>query len=456
MTTRESDLNNCSRLLDYFPATELGEGDPTTGANVLAAMALTLSSLRRPGTAVQWDDSAPIPLQGGCVVTGSHSSSLVNDVIVSKLRQAQASVTAHNYDWHRFADTTSVIQPVSKESSVKPLIERLSKTDYDLEAQESGGHSLLINPPGFQPHWEIRNRPLFFSSISTPREIERFMPFANSGRLLAHVPINSAADVCAYSDHITRLLDGSNASLGIQYVCGEVISTDAFCHLAEAVQSGDPKTQWVLRMPWLVEQCSEDQFVVPDKMRANARRNLSARFAKAVDTALGKRLSVRDSRVELVRFKAPELQRHWIRFLKEFEPAWPGISGNMRHLFSSLCVGLMDLCNDQTLPADFVKSIQILVLAFARQLVRRMVCYRQSQLRDHHLNRLNHLAEWIQTILADGPKNIRTITRRKHKLRADVCREALEHLESNGTVVQVNDGWKLTKTPARIENHVTV
>lgn len=51
MTTPE-DGENSARLLHLFDAETLGDGNVDAGASVLEAMALTISNLQRPGSAV--------------------------------------------------------------------------------------------------------------------------------------------------------------------------------------------------------------------------------------------------------------------------------------------------------------------------------------------------------------------------------------------------------------------
>jgi hypothetical protein len=52
----------------------LGEGDATVGANLLAAMAITLGNLARPGSGIQTRDQRLIPVDCNLLASGARLS----------------------------------------------------------------------------------------------------------------------------------------------------------------------------------------------------------------------------------------------------------------------------------------------------------------------------------------------------------------------------------------------
>jgi len=103
--SKQQDLTNSpeavGRLLHRFGAVDLGEGNLTAGANVLAAMALAVAGLRRPGSSVVLTNGTTIGPRGACVVSGPLASELVAEKVFSPLRAKQTAVQYHNEHWRR-------------------------------------------------------------------------------------------------------------------------------------------------------------------------------------------------------------------------------------------------------------------------------------------------------------------------------------------------------------------
>ena len=88
-------LQIVSGLLHFFDALSLGEGDADAGANLLAAMALSISNVQRPGAAIHSASGSRFEVGCGMVVSGPDSSGLVSGQIVRPLRERQQALNGH-------------------------------------------------------------------------------------------------------------------------------------------------------------------------------------------------------------------------------------------------------------------------------------------------------------------------------------------------------------------------
>jgi hypothetical protein len=89
----ESD-QHLSDLLTTFDATGLGEGDPVAGLNLLAAMAVSLANLSRPGSGIMTKEGRLVPAGCNLLASGSLVTSLVLDGVVTPVSRCQANLLA--------------------------------------------------------------------------------------------------------------------------------------------------------------------------------------------------------------------------------------------------------------------------------------------------------------------------------------------------------------------------
>ena len=438
-------------LLHRFGAADLGEGNLTVGANVLAAMALVVEGLRRPGSRVELANGTTIEPRGGCLVSGGLASAMVVDKVLSPLRAKQAAFQYHHECWRRHMmkaarnpdKETDTSSPSRLDGT--PLLSELDKTDdgsgYGRFTRRAG----LLVQPAERMDFESRERPIFFATVAAPGDIDRLMPFGHAGRMLVHVPINDPSGFARFGGPIVRLLDGVHLGPGHLEASGDVISTDVHAILGGAVADGTAENSWPARLPWLVETCPEARFVPAADSNVRKIGCVNAMFESAVDRVLLARLAPAAGPGQRECQFSHHWQTIWIRLLRKLEPACPGIAGALRPLLVSLMAGLYEICKDPALPNRAAGSIDPLeVLAFAGLLARRMVAFRQRHLRDMREAERKRLIMWILTILSEGPRSVRDLTRRKHRLSADTCRDALQHLLTTGAVACDGRAWILT------------
>lgn len=94
MTSRKQ--KHLQTLLTTFDAAGLGEGegDPVAGTNLLAAMAITLANISRPGSGIESPGLGRIRAGASLLASGGFSSSLIADRVVTELTIRQNNLTA--------------------------------------------------------------------------------------------------------------------------------------------------------------------------------------------------------------------------------------------------------------------------------------------------------------------------------------------------------------------------
>jgi hypothetical protein len=173
--------------------------------------------------------------------------------------------------------------------------------------------------------------------------------------------------------------------------------------------------------------------------------SLDARYEAAMDRAWAHRLDHQTHKPTLQKCKFHKHQARWVAFLKTNEEKSPGITGTARNLLPTLVFGLSQMVDVRERPKGFAWNMHE-VEAFARFLVHRMVSARTVMLQTAEDATRKELGTRILFKLADGPKNVRQLTRRFHRLPAQQCRESLLDLQSRGKVIYERNRWALTDT----------
>ena len=86
--------NHLSALLTDYDVMGLGEGNRTAGANVLAAMAITLANISRTGSGIESPGLGRMRVGLSALVGGSLSSSLVTDNVITEAAIRQNILSA--------------------------------------------------------------------------------------------------------------------------------------------------------------------------------------------------------------------------------------------------------------------------------------------------------------------------------------------------------------------------
>jgi hypothetical protein len=89
-----TDHRHLHDLLHLFGAARLGEGDPVAGANLLAAMAVSIANISPPGSGLQAPDGETLHAGASLLVSGSHGTSLVAEKVLGDLGNRQNNLNS--------------------------------------------------------------------------------------------------------------------------------------------------------------------------------------------------------------------------------------------------------------------------------------------------------------------------------------------------------------------------
>ena len=402
MTTPE-DRENSARLLHLFDAETLGDGNVDAGAIVLAAMALTISDLQRPGSAVKSADGSETKLGCSMLVSGALSASLVTDLVLAPLKRNQDRLFAHVRHWEedkkrRWEQLVRKGREVENDPQ-NPLTPALSAMNRDpllsLDEHLAFSLKLLKNPPGAEFH-EVSRHPLVFGIAGGPDMLPRLMEPSHLGRPLVQVAFHDAADCGAYAKAANQLLNGCQLfQPEIRSVRGEMIVMDASNVLAEAVRGNVAGTHWLSRMLWLPDHAAGPAFESKANSADHAKLDqVGERFVRSMNGAWGMRTHAGEDKPEKFSCNFRAHQSGWVRFLVGLEPSFPGITGALRSLPASLLYGLQMIRQGIKETPEGVPNWYLdWVLSFARLLALRMVNARELILRDSQRARIEALAE---------------------------------------------------------------
>lgn len=452
--TKPSDLQRVGRLLEAFDASALGEGDLAAGANVLATMAISLANVQRPGTCLMTTDGAGLAVGTSLLVSGSHSSSLVGERVLSGLADRQNNLASHLREWCRSSEIEMAKSPNVRTFNPVEILEAGTSPallDLHKDARMSGLLDLklcdaLMYPPGGQGKRDLHNRPLVYVTAGKPAVLAKNLEHSHLGRAYVHLAIHDAAACSRFEECCTAVMDGSLAVGPLsETIRGSVIATDPFETLNEIVRTGGGKAaSWPTRTLWLTDSAAgpEPGEFTAAKTTVKLDR-IQARYNAAMDTAWVGRLDYQDTASKDEQCDWQLMQAKWITFLKSMEAELPGITGTARPLLATLVFGFRKLMRIAK-PAAGFEWFQADIAAFARWLVRRMANARAAMLHTEHLARLQRLgASMIHKLVGRAPMTVRELTRVFSRLSAGECHDVLFHLQAQGAVTCFNQKWCL-------------
>lgn len=463
-TQRETDRKSgqaLSELLTSFNATQLGEGDVNAGANLLAAMAVTLGNLARPGSGIKLPSGRHIPVGTHLLATGPLVSGLVVDEVVTPVGRCQDNLLAQlerllKDDATERDKTTPRNWVLSKgpqsnqgENALFQLMTRDSDLGPLMGSHEDEWMAVLSEPPA-QRLADLVRRPRVFIAANTKSCLEKLLPDAHLGEALVSIGLTRAADAANLGDLCPSVMDGlfPGGPSG-QLVRARMLVTDHGCVLRAVASAPDERQGWLARLVWLVEGSSGPEAPPPPENGDGLIKlsNLTGRFEEAVRTVIANRLNSHEPQPLIYTNDISQAQVRWMRFLRDMEESLPGISGTARSLFPSLTFGLLRLARTANRPKDFQFQIKG-VEAFVRFLIRRMAAARHEMLWSPEQARRRQLKERLVEKLADGPQAVDCLVRRFHKLRTGLCNELLIELKQDGEVLLADDQWTLAKPRA--------
>ena len=443
-----------NELLASFDTLQLGEGDPAAGANLLAAMAITLANLARPGSGILMPNGRL--LQVGCdlLASGSLATSLILDEVVTPVGRCQANLLAQlerllEDDAAESAKSTPrewKISRSTKASHGEQAMFRLATSHPDMPplfGSYADEWATVVGETPSQHLADLVRRSRFFISAATPGQLEKQIPGAHLSQALVALGFNRVADMTNFGKLCPYLMDG----LLPAGPCGEptrgrFLITDPHSLLREAVTAKGEKSAWLGRLIWLVDgNANSGSPALPTSDKHGDRLpNLTARFERATQLLLGNRLDSHEPRPVVYEYDFSKRQASWMAFLRGMENELPGICGAARNLFPTLVFGLNRLVSADQVPGGFKFSVTG-IAAFARHIIRRMATHRATALCSAEeawkLRYKRKILQRLETDLSDT----RNLYRRLH-IRAAPCRELLNELEAGG-LVKLSDGkWQ--------------
>jgi hypothetical protein len=452
MNDKES--QHLRQLLDVFDVVALGEGDEVAGTNLLAAMALALADLARPGSGIRTPDWRLIPAGCHVLASGSLASNMVLDEVVTPVGSCQNNLLsqlgrlleddkAEEKRKDRNLPRRWTLGDAASASPGENSLLRLMSGDPELEplvgSDDEEWAEVLGSPPSARLADLVR-RPRFFISAASPAMLARLLPGIHDGQALVAIGLNRASDVAKFGELCPALMGGMIPAGPVgESVRGKLLVTDPGGVLPFAAKADDDKTSWLARLIWLVDGNAGPE-PPPGEGEGGVVRisNVTSRFEEAVQRILASRLNTRQAQPVTYKVDFAKPQARWMRFLRDMEGSLPGIRGTARCLFASLVFGLRQLVGAAEAPGGF-KYYREGIEALARHLIRRMANHRAAILFSSEQARRLHQKRKILTKLEGGPRDERSLYR--SWIPADGLRELLAELADEGCVRRCGEEW---------------
>ena len=441
-------------LLAHFNATQLGEGDVNAGANLLAAMAVTLSNLARPGSGVMMTGGRLMPVGCNLLVSGPLVTDLVVDEVITPVGRCQSRLL-HQLMRLRKKDAAEVARNLPRRwalsdgpepSSGEHALFRLMTCKPDMPplvgTYEDEWASVVADDPSERLEDLVKN-PRAFIAATTPGQLEQQLPGAHRGQTLVALGLSRSGDAAKFGDLCPALMDGlvPGGPLG-ETIRGRLLVTARGRILHEAATASGDKTAWLARLVWLVEGRAGPELPTfpPHDGSIIQLSDMAARFEWAVQKLFGNRLNAHKPKPVIVDADISELHSSWMEFLHDIESSLPGITGTARTLLTSLVFGLHLLADAFEVSKDSKYQPEG-VEALARFLIGRMANYRAEMLFSADAAWRLGIKRKIVAKLADGRLDTRTIYRHLGMIAA-LCEDLLFELDREGVVMRHGRKWE--------------
>ena len=441
----EKDFNE---LLTTFDAMGLGQGDRVAGTNLLAAMASALANVSRTGSGIQSHGIGRLRAGASVLVTGSMSSSLVTDNVVTEVAICQNNLSAQvlRLMGDKLADAQKkglkVVEfpsgPKANPSENALFLLEQKDSPFTIDVQETWMEVLRSAP---NPRiGDLVSQLKVYVTATGAADLLKQLTRLHGGRPFVSLGLNRSSDVAARGDTCTALIDGRfTTGLFGETAAGNLLITDPASVLAGAAKSDCDKTNWLGRMLWLVDGDAGPELPdFPKEMTEVRLTNMGERFGTALHQAFAGRLNNHDAGTVVHELDTTKAQFRWVKFLKGMEKHLPGISGTARGLLPTLTFGLIELSH-----AKGLKRLEVNlagVEAFARHLVRRMAMARAAILFSaDEAQKLKDMRRIFST-LGDKQMTNRDIYRTL-TLPAAYCEELLLEMEAGDLVHRAGVRW---------------
>lgn len=393
--------------------TDLGNGDPVVGFNLLATMACTLAHLAPDDGSVIHRDGSPARLGTSILVMGSGSSGRIVDEIIAEIGRRQNNVVSHiesYFKWNEAARSNKEISRLDFKKEMDSSVALISETQSEfgdmLKGHQESWQKVLEQTP-HQSINKIGKHPKFLVSVGGKKSIEPQLDRLRPGSPLVHLGLSHPDDLIRHSETISALLNGHYPlDDGVRTIKGNFLITDPMQVLIDAARNPDERTRWLGQLLWLTDcDAGPDAPDQPEGAPSPSEIRIERHFRQALSHVMTYRLNL-PNMAPLVAPQIPYATKlRWTNFLKEMEPRLPGISGAARNLLTTLAFGL-----ELMTPRPNGLTISGLE-AFARFLVRRMANARISILHAGELARRRDQIFRVFTKLGSGPLHERKICR---------------------------------------------
>ncbi len=457
----EMDRERTCHLLEQLGARELGEGDLTTGGNLLALVCAFIAGLERPGTGLFSPAGEMRPIGFNVLIAGAATTALFQRRLLDDLNRRQGALRDHAADLEAAAKRQEEALAGDHPGATK------DETAYHLigvEPQPHIGSYCSPMPPLFPPDYaeltepterhlqrEIRNRPNVVIADSNPGRIHKLLPASHLGKPLVVCSVRNLSHARELEEVFHDVTDGASLGPGGTTVRGMLVGTISPGTHAEAAASGDENLSWMAGTLWLVDGSDADDTRKPGAMPKPLDR-IHHRVQKAMRDAWGRRLNFGPDQPKPLKRDLGGAHERWAKFLRDAEPHCPGITRAAGGLLTTLVYGILRLLPTYELPSGFKFQLAD-VEAFARTLVRRMIEVRATLAGDGQRLRRHRLALCLAGKLVDhGPATWRELSRRIHRITRQETLEALEHLEANGVARRDGKIWIVEVHQSRIQH----
>lgn len=455
MSQNESD--HLRHILTIFDARSLGEGDEAIGANLLAAMAISLANLAHPGSGIRTPDGRLIEVGCNLLAAGARTTNMVLDDVVRPVSRCQDNLLGQlarllkndkaeedrplqslPRKWNlskgqtRNAGENSLLQLMSDGAELGPLFGTREDQWIDIVGSAPSEHFS-----------DLVRRPRAFIAAATPALLNLQLAGVHRGQALVTIGLSSAANAAKFGKVCPSLMDGLiPAGPSGETVRGRLLVTVPASELSKAATAGGDGTAWLARLLWLVDGSDGPELMPQQAGDEKIVRlpQLSARFGYAVQRIFAKRLDSQNPEPVIDTFDFAPDQARWMKFLSDMERNVPDISGMARPLFASLVFGLRRLVGTPEIPKDF-NYYRVGIEGFARHLIRRMANARSAILcSSENATKVRHKHK-IYSKLAAGPQDTRAIYRRAH-LPASHCEDLLAEMAADKCVKRCGQQWE--------------
>lgn len=449
-----------ARFLGTYGVRNLGDGDPVAGSNKLVAMLAVLAKAAPPGSGLKLSGGDVLRVGVNMVVSGSFSSQLVTDDVLSRLRERQDNVAAHICHEQRRRDEWTAKKaasqtglgdvPWDKPQSGKAegaMLDACKDPFTEASSSEDAMRDVVTRraPRSFA---DLARQPSVLVTATRAAGLSKQLNLANQKDALAYVGIQRTGDVAEFGEVCGALMDG-RASDGTsdEVIRGHVLVTDPCRMIQETAGKDAGSVAWLDRCLLLadgelgVELPEQAQIAETDRLD-----QLTARYTSALTELLTRRFDLYGGEPVPIDTKGFRQRQHrWIAFLQSCESECPGITGTARNLVATLYFGLI-LMSAYVPRARRVKVCLEDVEAFARYVVTRMIAIRATVRCAVREERRERKMAGICRQLGLRPRSKRELYRNL-SMPADECEDLVSELQRQGIVAREGELWHMASNP---------